>query len=89
VKKLAFSLGLAVVLIAPAAAEEDCALEIRMFDRDVRVAREIKEHFSWKLVGANYRRRVHRYCTIEERRAAVARLKLTDEELQLMGIARE
>jgi hypothetical protein len=41
----------------------------------------------WKLAGANYKRRVMKFCSVEERRAALGKLKLTPEELGLLGIA--
>ena len=70
-------------------AAEDCANELRMFERDVRAARELKERVLWRLVGANYRRRVMRYCAKEERRGGVAKLQLTPDEMKLLGLPDE
>jgi hypothetical protein len=87
--KLAILFGLMVTIAGSARAGEDCTVETKMFERDVRVARERNERISWQLVGANYKRRVARYCGVEERRRAFARLNLIDEELKLMGVSRE
>jgi len=81
--------GLTMVLGATAAADDGCPNELKMFERDVRVAREMRERVIWQLAGFNYRRRVSRYCAAEERRGAVNRLKLTDEEMQLLGVGRD
>ena len=81
--------GLTMVLAATAAADDGCPNELKMFERDVRVAREMRERVIWQLAGFNYRRRVSRYCAAEERRGAVNRLKLTDEEMQLLGVGRD
>jgi len=78
---------LAVCVVGPATAAEECPNELRMFERDVRAAREMKEPLFWQLVGANYRRRVVRYCGKDERRAGVAKLQLTPEEMQLLHLA--
>jgi hypothetical protein len=82
-------LGLSMALAARAAADDGCPNELKMFERDVRVAREMRERVIWQLAGINYQRRVNRYCAAEERRSAVNRLKLTDEELKLLGVARD
>jgi hypothetical protein len=82
--KLAILFGLTVTIAGSAPAGEDCTVETKMFERDVR-----NERISWQLVGANYKRRVARYCEVEERRRAFARLNLTDEELKLMGVSRQ
>jgi len=76
-------------MMAPAIAAEDCANELRMFERDVRAAREMKERVLWRLVGANYKRRVTRSCAPGERRAGVAKLQLTPEEIKLLGLPDE
>jgi hypothetical protein len=81
--------GLTMVLAAAAAADDGCPNELKMFERDVRVAREMREPVIWQLAGFNYQRRVSRYCAAEERRGAVNRLKLTDEEIRLLGVGRE
>ena len=81
--------GLTMVLAATAAADDGCPNELKMFERDVRVAREMREPVIWQLAGFNYQRRVSRYCAAEERRGAVNRLKLTDEEIRLLGVGRE
>ena len=81
--------GVALLMMAPAIAAEDCANELRMFERDVRAAREMKERVLWRLVGANYKRRVTRYCAPGERRAGVAKLQLTPEEMKLLGLPDE
>jgi hypothetical protein len=81
--------GLTMVLAATAAADDGCPNELKMFERDVRVAREMRERVIWQLAGFNYQRRVSRYCAAEERRGAVSRLKLTDEELKLLGVGRD
>jgi hypothetical protein len=88
-KKLANIVVVALIVVGSARADDDCAVEISMFERDVRVARERNERFAWQLVGANYRRRVARYCGGDERREVFARLNLTDDELKLMGCPRE
>jgi hypothetical protein len=75
--------------MAPAVAGEDCPNELRMFERDVRAARELKEPVLWRLVGANYKRRVRRYCAPAERRAVVAKLQLTPDEMKLLGLPDE
>jgi hypothetical protein len=49
----------------------------------------MKERVIWRLVGANYRRRVTRYCATGERRAGVAKLQLTPEEMKLLGLPDE
>ena len=82
-------LGLSMALAARAAADDGCPNELKMFERDVRVAREMRERVIWQLAGFNYQRRVSRYCAAEERRSAVNRLKLTDDELKLLGVARD
>jgi hypothetical protein len=82
-------LGLSMALAAGAAADDGCPNELKMFERDVRVAREMRERVIWQLAGINYQRRVSRYCAAEERRGAVNRLQLTDEELKLLGVARD
>jgi hypothetical protein len=84
-----FLVGVAILMVPPAMATEDCANELRMFQRDVRAAREMKERVLWRLVGANYRRRVTRYCAKEERRAGVAKLQLTPDEMKLLGLPDE
>jgi hypothetical protein len=81
--------GLAMVLAATAAADDGCPNELKMFERDVRVAREMHERVIWQLAGVNYQCRVSRYCAAEERRGAVNRLKLTDEEMKLLGVGRD
>ena len=81
--------GLTMVLAAAAAADDGCPNELKMFERDVRVAREMRERVIWQLAGFNYQRRVSRYCAAEERRDAVSRLKLTDEEMKLLGVGRD
>jgi len=83
------SVGVAFLIMAPAVAGEECANELRMFERDVRAARELKEPVLWRLVGANYKRRVRRYCTPAERRAVVAKLQLTPDEMKLLGLPDE
>ena len=83
------SVGVAILIMAPAVAGEDCANELRMFERDVRAARELKEPVLWRLVGANYKRRVRRYCAPAERRTGVAKLQLTPEEMKLLGLPDE
>lgn len=83
------AVGVAILMLAPAIAGDDCANELRMFERDVRAARELKERVLWRLVGANYRRRVTRYCASAERRAVVAKLQLTPEEMKLLGLPDE
>ena len=83
------AVGVAILMMAPAIAAEDCANELRMFERDIRAARELKERVLWRLVGANYRRRVTRYCAPAERRAVVATLQLTPEEMKLLGLPDE
>ena len=83
------SVGVAILIMAPAVAGEDCANELRMFERDVRAARELKESVLWRLVGANYKRRVRRYCAPAERRAVVAKLQLTPDEMKLLGLPDE
>jgi len=83
------AVGVAILMVAPAIAGEDCANELRMFERDIRAARELKERVLWRLVGANYRRRVTRYCAAAERRAVVAKLQLTPEEMKLLGLPDE
>ena len=80
---------LLVGIARPAAATEECPNELRMFERDVRAAREMKERVFWRLVGANYRRRVMRYCGKEERHAGVAKLQLTPDEMKLLGLAED
>lgn len=82
-------LGLSMALAARVAADDGCPNELKMFERDVRVAREMHERVIWQLAGFNYQRRVSRYCAAEERRGAVNRLKLTDEELKLLGVGRD
>jgi hypothetical protein len=77
---------LSVSIWGPATAGEECPNELWMFERDVRASREMKERVFWQLVGANYRRRVVRYCGTEERRAGVAKLQLTPEEMKLLGL---
>jgi hypothetical protein len=42
-------------------ASEQCRNELHMFERDVRIARENNERVFWRLVAANYQRRVIRY----------------------------
>jgi hypothetical protein len=81
--------GLIMALAARAAADDGCTNELKMFERDVRVAREMRERVIWQLAGFNYERRVSRYCPAEERRDAVNRLKLTDEEMKLLGFGRD
>ena len=76
-------------MLAPAVAGEECPNELRMFERDVRMARELKERIFWQLAGANYKRRVTRYCAKEERHTGVAKLQLTPDEMQLLGLASE
>jgi len=83
------AVGVAILMVGPAIAGEDCANELRMFERDIRAARELKERVLWRLVGANYRRRVTRYCASAERRAVVAKLQLTPEEMKLLGLPDE
>jgi len=84
-----FLLGVILGTIGPAAAGEECRNELQLFEHDVRNAREIKERVLWQLAAANYQRRVIRYCAAEERRSGVAKLKLTDDELKLLGVALE
>jgi hypothetical protein len=76
-------------MLAPAVAGEECANELKMFERDVRMARELKERIFWQLAAANYKRRVTRYCAKEERHTGVAKLQLTPDEMQLLGLASE
>ena len=87
VNKYVVALFLSAILNASAEASEECRNELQMFERDVRMARENNERVFWRLVAANYQRRVMRYCSDEERRAAVGRLSLTVGEQELMGLA--
>lgn len=70
----------------PARSDVACPLELKMFERDIGVSRETHERLLWKLAGANYKRRVMRSCTPDERQAALGKLKLTPDELGLLGI---
>lgn len=89
VNKYVVVLLLIVILNRSAVASEECRNELQMFERDVRMARENKERVFWRLVAANYRRRVMQYCSPEERRAAIGRASLTVDELELMGLVLE
>jgi len=89
VNKYVVVLCLSGILNGSAEASEECRNELQMFERDVRMARENKERVFWRLVAANYRRRVMRYCSAEERRAAIGRVGLTVDEQKLMGLALE
>jgi hypothetical protein len=82
-------LGLSSVLAGTAETSDECRNELQIFERDVRMARENNEPITWKLVGANYSRRVARYCTLEERQAVVAKLRLSVDEWKLLGVALE
>lgn len=82
------SLALAALVVAnsPVRSDVACSLELKMFERDVGVSRETREQLLWKLAGANYKRRVMKSCTDEERRPALEKLKLAPDELGLLGI---
>jgi hypothetical protein len=87
VNKYVVALFLSAILNAFAEASDECRNELQMFERDVRMARENNERVFWRLVAANYQRRVMRYCSAEERRGAVGRLSLTVDEQELMGVS--
>jgi hypothetical protein len=81
--------GVVISMPATVVAGQECPNELKMFERDVRSARELKDRIFWGLAGANYKRRVTRYCAKEERHAGVAKLQLTPDEMRLLGLANE